>query len=535
MFVKVPWLDHIDTLERNYGVAVSDVDNDGNMDWIVAGFSGSNFVFTYDKELGRLENIALRNTAYQELMDPEGNAIGVCACDIDGDGREEIYFLNTNNAYAGRSSYGDKLFKWRNGKYVDLYSDSVNLKLTAKGFAGRSVACIDRFGSGKYSIAIATYSQGGMGNFALIEMNEMHPENHVEEGRIVLHNVAAEAGIERATGGRGLIVGPIFGNDGKSDIFFGNEGNYRLGNRGENYLFQNQGDGTFKDVASDSDILDENENGRGLAIGDFNQDGLIDIVCGNWEGHHRIFLQYKTKDGKQKFRNVATSDFSDPSMIRTVISADFDNDGFPEIFLNNICDHYKSQPNKLFTIKPKSDNPTIVQIPIGAALESNGYGTGAAVADIDQDGSLELLVSHGESQAQPINVYKVNGDKLTSNNWLRVHPKTKYGAPARGALITAITSSGDRLMQVIDGGSGYLCQMEPFAHFGAGLDFIVEIKVIWPDGKSEVRTLSSSDRNSVVVVNHPDTDVIKAMRTRGDSYKESQNINITLSKSHEEL
>ena len=41
-------------------------------------------------------------------MDPKGQAIGVCACDIDGDGREEIYFLNTNKAYSGLSSYSDK-------------------------------------------------------------------------------------------------------------------------------------------------------------------------------------------------------------------------------------------------------------------------------------------------------------------------------------------------------------------------------------------------------------------------------------------
>ena len=76
--------------------------------------------------------------------------LGVCACDIDGDGWEEIYVLNTNQAYAGRSSYGDKLFKWRNGKYVDLLSDKVNRNLEAKGYAGRSVACVDRHGSGKY-------------------------------------------------------------------------------------------------------------------------------------------------------------------------------------------------------------------------------------------------------------------------------------------------------------------------------------------------------------------------------------------------
>ena len=92
------------------------------------------------------------------VMSILGAAIGVCACDIDGDGREEIYFLNTNGAYGGLAAYGDKLFKWRNGRYVDLLRDAVNTKIHAINFAGRSVACIDRKGNGKYSFALATYA-----------------------------------------------------------------------------------------------------------------------------------------------------------------------------------------------------------------------------------------------------------------------------------------------------------------------------------------------------------------------------------------
>lgn len=57
----------------------------------------------YDKAQGRLVNVAEdeRGSPYYALRDRQGNAIGVTACDIDGDGREEIYFLNTNNAFSG--------------------------------------------------------------------------------------------------------------------------------------------------------------------------------------------------------------------------------------------------------------------------------------------------------------------------------------------------------------------------------------------------------------------------------------------------
>lgn len=58
----------------------------------------------YDRTQKRLVNIAVdeRSSPYYALRDRQGNAIGVTACDIDGDGREEIYFLNTNNAFSGK-------------------------------------------------------------------------------------------------------------------------------------------------------------------------------------------------------------------------------------------------------------------------------------------------------------------------------------------------------------------------------------------------------------------------------------------------
>jgi len=67
-------------------------------------FNGPNLVLKYNRTQNRLVNIAIddSNSPYYALRDRTGNAIGVTACDVDGDGREEIYFLNTNNAYSGK-------------------------------------------------------------------------------------------------------------------------------------------------------------------------------------------------------------------------------------------------------------------------------------------------------------------------------------------------------------------------------------------------------------------------------------------------
>lgn len=514
MFIKTNWLKNLDTSQLNYGVAVSDVDNDGSLEWIVAGFSGPNFVLKFDRTTKRLINLA-QDHRYSAIADQGGQAIGVCACDIDGDGREEIYFLNTNNAYAGRADYGDSLFKWRNGKYVNLYTDPVNSRMEAKSFAGRSVACIDRLGTGKYSIVIATYSRGGVGNFALVEMDENHPSNDVSTGIIVLKNVASVAKIDKATGGRGLVVGPILGNNGRSDIFFGNEGNPWMGNPGDNFLFKNLGNGSFEDIAEQAEIQDKYNNARGISLADFNRDGLLDIAYGNWEGEHRLFMQYKAVGEARKFRNIANRQYAVPTKIRTVIAADFDNNGDTDIFMNNICSHRDPndrEPNKLFTIIPNqfnnSSDPEIKKMNIGQAKEPRGFGTGAAITDMDGDGVLDLLISHGESQTQPLKVYRVNRDVSRNQagkyNWVRVFPRTKYGAPARGALVKLTTRTGRVYSSVIDGGSGYLCQMEPVAHFGLGEDKPMKLDVQYPDGVVVSASLRKSDKNKVHFVDHPD-------------------------------
>lgn len=514
MFIKTNWLKNLDTSQLNYGVAVSDIDNDGSLEWIVAGFSGPNFVLKFDRATKRLINLA-QDHRYSAIADQGGQAIGVCACDIDGDGREEIYFLNTNNAYAGRADYGDSLFKWRNGKYVNLYTDPVNSRMEAKSFAGRSVACIDRLGTGKYSIVIATYSRGGVGNFALVEMDENHPSNDVSTGNIVLKNVASVAKIDKATGGRGLVVGPILGNNGRSDIFFGNEGNPWMGNPGDNFLFKNLGNGSFEDIAEQAEIQDKYNNARGISLADFNRDGLLDIAYGNWEGEHRLFMQYKAVGEARKFRNIANRQYAVPTKIRTVIAADFDNNGDTDIFMNNICSHRDPndrEPNKLFTVIPNqfnnSSHPEIKKMNIGQAKEPRGFGTGAAITDIDGDGVLDLLISHGESQTQPLKVYRVNRDVSRNQagkyNWVRVFPRTKYGAPARGALVKLTTRTGRVYSSVIDGGSGYLCQMEPVAHFGLGEDKPMKLDVQYPDGVVVSASLRKSDKNKVHFVDHPD-------------------------------
>ncbi|XP_027503995.1 cartilage acidic protein 1 isoform X1 [Corapipo altera] len=477
--------------QLNYGVAVTDLDADGDFEIVVAGYNGPNLVLKYDKAQGRLVNVAEdeRGSPYYALRDRQGHAIGVTACDIDGDGREEIYFLNTNNAFSGMATYTDKLFKLRNGRWEDILSDEVNQDVASR-FAGRSVACVDRTGSGRYSIYIANYASGNVGPHALIEMDVAASDP--ARGVVVLVDVAAQAGVSKYTGGRGVAVGPIL-SDSASDIFCGNENS-------PNFLFHNWGDGTYRDVAAAVGLDDPYQHGRGVALADFNRDGRVDIVYGNWNGPHRLYLQ-SGAPGRIRFRDIATPKFSMPSPVRTVIAADFDNDQELEVFFNNIA-YRGSSANRLFRlIRREHSDPIVEELNPGDALEPDGRGTGGAVTDFDGDGMLDLILSHGESMAQPISIFK--GTQGRSNNWLRVIPRTRFGAFARGAKVVLFTRRSGAHLRIIDGGSGYLCEMEPVAHFGLGHDEASSLEVTWPDGRVVSRAVASSETNSVLEVPYP--------------------------------
>jgi hypothetical protein len=431
MFVDLTSLLLENPAQLHYGIAVTDVDGDGAFEYFVAGYGFGNRVLKWN---GR----GYEDVADALLADIGRQAIGVAAGDMDGDGREEIYVLNTDT-FAGLKMFADRLFAFGES-WTDLFEVPQNLaalNLTA----GRSVAVIDRHGTGQYGFFVANYG----GPMRLYEVDD--------DG--ILRDVAPEAGVNLSTGGRGLVAFPLV--SARMDVFAGNE-------NGPNFLFRNRGDGTFEEIASQVGISDPFEHVRGIAPVDAY--GKFGLVYGNWEGPHRLFLP--SSDGK--WDDIAPPAMALPSRVRTVLTADFDNDGYEEIFFNNM-----GQPNRLF--RQRGDD--WVQIDPGAALEPYGLGTGAAVADLNNDGRLELLIAHGESGAQPLSLYQAAPNQY---HFLRVLPRTASGAPARGAIVT-LTAGNRTQRRVIDAGSGYLCQMEPVAHFGLGMQTQIErVDVQFPDG-----------------------------------------------------
>lgn len=453
MFINRTELIHRNLAQFNYGVAVTDIDGDGAFEWVIAGYGFPNTVLKWTGD-------GYENVTPATLADAGRQAIGIAAADLDGDGDEEIYILNTDS-FQGKKLFADRLFDRSEGEWTDLFGLPAHrsvMNLTA----GRSVIAVDRDGDGIYGFFVANYG----GPMRLYELDE--------DGR--LQDVAPQVGLALTTGGRSAVSLPLLTT--RMDIFVGNE-------NGANFLFLNTGEGHFEEVAEMAALSDAAQHARGIAVLDANDDGLFDIVCGNWEGQNRLFLQ----NFGGTFVDAAPSQMAAPGRVRTVIVADFDNDGYEEIFFNNI-----GQSNRLFARR----QGVWTLINAGDALEPGGLGTGAAIADMDGDGRLELLIAHGESVMQPLTLYHTpeNG-----NHWLRILPLTINGAPSRGALVT-LTANGRTQRRIIDSGSGYLCQMEPVAHFGLGTTTQIDrVEIRWPDGA--FFTLNRPGADQLIKVLHP--------------------------------
>ena len=182
----------------SYGVSVTDVNQDGNFDFIVTGFGYLNLALSYEN--GKLINIVNQ----KKFSDEFRRTIGVAACDMDKDGYEEIYFLNTGT-YSGTKKYSDRLIDLDGGNFIDLFEIKKNqkdLNLTA----GRSVACGDRKGDGKYGVYVANY--GG-------------PTRYYEYDKKIIVDKSVELNLAKVTGGRAVVAGHIISD--KIDIFAANE------------------------------------------------------------------------------------------------------------------------------------------------------------------------------------------------------------------------------------------------------------------------------------------------------------------------
>ncbi|MBP9693579.1 MAG: CRTAC1 family protein [Alphaproteobacteria bacterium] len=454
MFIDCSELIEKNTPRLMNGAAIVDLNNDGHFEIFICGFGCDNQALGWKN--GKLIEIHIPEI----LRDSEGEAISVCAADIDCDGREELYILN-NDTKEGLKPVGDRIFAYFGDRWMDLLASAENAHVMNFG-SGRSVACIDRKGNGKYGFIIVN-----RGNpWRLYEINY--------KGK--LFDMAEEAGLDIIAEGMSVISAQIVSE--RMDIF--------ATTRHGNFLFRNLGSGTFEEISEEVKIDDPGQINSGATVIDSDGDGLFDLIYGSRDGENRLYLQ-RPGGG---FLSAASEALARPAHVQNIIVADFDNDGFEEIFF-----HVAKGRNRLF----KYIDDEWTDIPCLEAEDEIGEARGAVVGDFDHDGQLELLLTRGFKTEQSLRFFKT---LATKNNWLRLCILTPSGAPARGARVR-LFADGRSQLRSICAGSGYLCQMEPVAHFGLGKAQIIDhIEIRWPDGSFEV--LRNIKPNQNLTILHPD-------------------------------
>lgn len=462
MFIDRTDLIVLNHASLDHGICVTDLDGDGQFELVIGCMNGPNRVLKWSAG-------CLNEVTPHEIADPHGSTQAIAAADIDGDGVEEVYFANSFHEMRWKRDRDRLLKRTAEGRWIDLQLPLVTSSIWRPS-SERTVTAMDRRGIGRYGFFVANSGQSP------------HWFELGVDGQLI--DLVTSLELDRLHDVHGSLAAPLFGPH--SDLLCTNA-------MGSNVLFRNRHDGTLEACSQSLGLCDDQEASH--CVAGFEANGDWALLWANLDGPHRLMR----RQPGDRWKDHATPALAFPSAVMSIIVADFDNDGYDELFLHN-----HGEPNRLFRFSPddssrSEDESAVTMIEIGSAEEPNGSGTGAAVADVDGDGVLELLLAHGNSKAQPLSLYRV--PQASVNNWLRVLPQTRFGAPARGAVVTICRD--ERLCRkLIDGGGGSRCQMEPVAHFGLGRGSRVDtVMVQWPDGAT--LSFDDPDVNCTYIVPYP--------------------------------
>jgi len=405
------------------------------------------------------------------------------AFDYDGDGDQDIYLLN----------YGPNVFYRNNGDgtFTDI-APQLGLLGPEKlnGFEKWSV------GVAFWDIDLDSRTDMMVGNFLAFDpeyvsptMPDMmpHPSEYKGQASMFYHQ-KADGTFEEITESLGFyypnskcmgLTVYDYDHDGDLDLFQGND-------HQANFLFRNDGDLNFKEVAVASGIA-VNDQGHVTgsmhgSVGDIDGDGLIDLLVTD--------LKYGAL-----YRNRGSGlyeDITSKSGIADVFAGkgewaanlfDFDNDGDLDIFsANGTAEELKLQLPLLLE-NDGHGNFTNIGSNVSPYFREKRSGRAAAVVDYDNDGDMDIMVSHIDLKATPA-LLKNQGNE---NNWLGITLEGKFGpASASGALVTVKT--GDKTQVLVNQwATSYLSYNDPRLHIGLGkYEQIDQIDISWHQGDAEI-------------------------------------------------
>jgi hypothetical protein len=470
------------------GVALLDYDNDGLLDiFFVNGGRLTSPLPTpdnFDRHDPRYWNRLYRQNkdgSFTDVTEQAGLAnvgdgnygMGVAVGDYDNDGHPDIYVTN----------YGKNILYHNNG---DGTFTDVTAKAGVEG-GGWSVSAgfLDYDNDGKLDLFVTRYmewdtkhSKDCGGNFHTY----CPPEEFPMTTNILYHNngdgtftdVSQRSGIA-AKKGRALGVGfADYDGDGFTDIFVSNDGM-------QQYLYHNNGNGTFTEVAMDAGAAlsadGKRMSGMGVVFQDYDNDGRPDIVV--TELPREIYAVYHNEGaGSFSYRSLETGlgVLSSGSSGWSVGLEDFDNDGRKDLFV--------AQSHVLDNVEKIDPSLHYLELPLLATNQNNRFESvesgitaplaarGAAFGDLNNDGWEDVMMTCLGGHPQ---VLMNRGGKL---HWLTITLRgTRSNRDGYGARVKVNGQTRFATSAV-----GYLSASDKRLHFGLGTSDKAKVEVVWPSG-----------------------------------------------------
>lgn len=536
------------------GVAIGDIDNDGLPDIFFAGNMVSSRLYR-NKGNMRFEDITERAGVKTTRW-----ATGATMVDINNDGYLDIYVSVSGPEWSKPEDRANLLFvNNRDGTFTEA---AAKYGIADTGFTTHAVfldynkdGCLDLFllnNSPKdFTRGVMSHPTGMRGNTPG-SYNELYRNNC--NGTFT--NVSKEAGILRDAGyGLGVVVADL-NRDGWPDIYVSNDGTPN------DVIYINNHDGTFTNKA-DKWLKHASQAGMGVDAADFNNDGWpdilqVDMMPRDLERRKRVsgFMTYGnlldtrsrgfrddysqnslqlsngvTKEGDVVFSEIARlAGVSHTDWSWSALFADFDNDGYKDIFIGNGYPKAVNDldyMNALFAARDKRDVPrarrlltelpsyqeasylfrnngdlTFTDVSKQWGINQPGFSYGAAYADLNNDGKLDLVVNNING---PAFIYANVAPSDDAHHFLEVRlqgepPRERTGGIGAQLVVTA---GGQKQYLYYSPYRGYMSTMDDRAHFGLGRARRVDsLEVDWPDGRHQALTNLAVDR--LLVVNQTD-------------------------------
>lgn len=487
-------------LKKSWGNPIwGDINNDGYLDFIVPTHglakSGGPMVYLNNRGTSFTDIRATCGIGRGPALD-DSDWHGYAFGDYDGDGNLDVYITEGAKGNKGGTLKRDLLFRG-NGNGTFTYV-SVSTGMQTSMSRGRSAFWVDYDNDGKLDLFVKNFG----------DVNVLYKNN----GGGTFTEVPGAAGLAAAASGRNIgsiVAFADYDNDGLMDVAMSGDGDVQA-------LYRNLGGGNFADVTAAAGIPVV-PNGKGLAWGDYNNDGYPDLFVAKMH-------QGKVASGGSLYRNNGNGTFSDATSsagLKTTANCsaalwgDYDNDGYLDLFLTNAGDTGVGPGNANFLFHNNGDGTfTNLAGTEGVTLQDNvSLHKGAAWGDYDNDGFLDLLIKDGvgseaDTGAGANGLHRLLRNAGNRNHYLKIKlsgvTSNLRGIGAR----VAVTANGLTSYRQNTGGGGgeYASQGSQPLHVGLGTASQASVTVTWPTGS--VQTLSSVPADSTITVTEGATSLL---------------------------